>query len=756
MLRILNFVIVTIFIVVPTHLVSAQSFWQEPNCDPSIDPAACNVAAPLNVSSSNQTKIGGLTIQGTLNATSGFTFSGAASSFSVTPDSITDSMVSNTLTASSFVRNGDYSATGAAVNLNTWTSTPSASAEVLGTLPTSAIADDWVNETGDTMTGELAINPGSNRAILITQTTTTAQHAISIGQGATTNGIGIHIDNPSSSATAYPINIRVVNATRRAINIEQGAVDGIGVYAYGTGSNTIGIYGYGNNTTGRGVVGIAGTLPGTGLPSGTAGVYGISYTNGTSGIYGSGTTSGDGVIGETSATNRSGVIGKASATGAIGVSGQSTTSTGVFGATTGTSGNYGVIGCANNTNCGKIGGVEFAGQFDNRVVGYDFLPTEEERFGTNSFRTGGKWGSVTISGIDWEYVTFMASDGEELWVNLAHPANPNMYRVNSAMMTQNTSQSHGSIGFRGATLGSKGFLTIRNTDGEICVWEKAAASFSCPGTPDPDLEYTESIWFDGSYYWAGRTGGRGITRFDDTFTFAASVQTTGATGPGSSAIVDFTQDEKNVYALEDTNTGVFPSSSKIKVIDRSGNKIDKEYNFNNLEVRALEFDGKYIWGAAVTTSGQDGLVRLDPVTGSFSFLDFSAPYPTQFDGPRDLVFDGTYLWVILENSLMMARVSPYQANLASPTVIENDFMTFSYAPHTITFDGEAIWVLVRDTSGAGTTNIVRIHSGKGYGYQTTTVFPREGISIWDNTTGTGSCIRVESGALVVNTGALCN
>lgn len=756
MSRILTFVITITFVVVPTHLVNAQSFWQEPNCDPSIDPAACNVAAPLNVSSSDQTKLGGLTIQGNLNATTGFSFSGAASSFNVTADSITDSMVSNTLTASSFVRNGDYSATGAAVNLNTWTSTPSSSSEVLGTLPTSAIADDWVNETGDTMTGELAINPANNRAILITQTTNTAQQAISIGQSATTNGVGINIDNPSSSATAYPINIRVVNATRRAISIEQGAVDGIGVYAYGTGSNTIGIYGYGNNSTGRGIVGITGTLPGTGLPSGTAGVYGVSYTNNAPGVYGNGTTVGNGVIGETTGSSRTGVFGKASGTSSVGVMGESSAYYGLYGNTTSSVGFYGVIGCRNNQNCGKLGGSEYAGQFDNRVVGYDFLPTEEERFGTNSFRTGGKWGAVTISGIDWEYVTFMGSDGEELWVNLAHPANPNMYRVNSAMMTQNTSQSHGSIGFRGATLGTKGLLNIRNTDGEICVWEKDAASFSCPGTPDPDLEYTESLWFDGSYYWAGRTGGRGITRFDETFALAASAQTTGAGGPGSSAIVDFTQDEKNVYALEDTNTGVFPSGSKIKVIDRSGNKIDKEYTFPDWEVRALEFDGKFVWGTAVTTSGRDGLVKLDPVNGGYAFLDFTTLYAAQFDNPKDLVFDGTYLWVTLENSFMMTRVSPYQVDPANPTVIENDFITFSYAPQTITFDGEAIWVLVRDTSGAGTTNIVRIHSGKGYGYQTTTVFPREGISIWDNTTGTGSCIRVESGALVVNTGALCN
>lgn len=746
-----------IFLTIPNHLVQAQtSFWVEPNCDPSADPTNCNVSAPLNVSTSSQTKAGSLTVQGTLTSSNTFSFTGPNTNFSVTGDSITDSMVSNNLKADAFVRDGDTTSTGyGAVNLSSWTSTPTGSAEVLGTLSTSAIADDWVNEVGDLMTGELTMQPGSNKAINISQTSTTGTEAILLQQNGTTTGLGIKIDNASSTTTAYPIDIKVVNAARRGISIQQGASDGIGVYAYTSGPTSTGVYGYSNNSTGRGVVGITGTLTGT-LPGPYAGVYGISYTSGSPGVYGNGSSVSVGVEGTTSASNISAIKGTATGTGSAGVYGESSVSFGVAGNTSSTSKTYGTVGCYNKTHCGQLGGPEYAGQFDNRVVGYDFLPTEEERVGGNSFRTGGKWGSVMLSGNDFQYATFLGSDGEEVWLNYADPFNPVIFRVNAAMVVENKNQSPGSVGFRGVALDTKGYVSIRNTDGEICVWQKDSATFSCPGTPDPELQYAESLWFDGSYYWAGRTNGVGITRFDNTFSLANSVVTTGTGGPASAAIVDFTQDEKYVYALEDSNTGVSPSSTKIMVIDRSANKKTTEYNFPDWEVRSLEFDGKFVWGTAVTTAGDDGLVKLDPVTGAFTFLNFSPKYPAQFDNPKDLVFDGTYLWVILQNSFMMARVSPYQADVANPVVVEDDFIQFTYAPQLITFDGEAIWVMVRDTSGSGTSALQRFYSGKGNGYQTTTIFPREGISIWDYTTGTGSCIRLESGALVVNTGALCN
>src|SRR3989338_7918647 len=119
--------------------LTTLALWAEPSCDPSDDPTLCNISAPLNVSSTDQSKSGGLTIGGALtvsgastlgtltvnctsstfnslaifnnsiDAVSSFNYSGAASQFIVTADSIDDSEVSNTLTASNYVGSGSTS-----------------------------------------------------------------------------------------------------------------------------------------------------------------------------------------------------------------------------------------------------------------------------------------------------------------------------------------------------------------------------------------------------------------------------------------------------------------------------------------------------------------------------------------------------------------------------------------------------------------------------------------------------------------------
>ncbi|MEX2145263.1 MAG: hypothetical protein WD712_02745, partial [Candidatus Spechtbacterales bacterium] len=40
----------------------AFAVWNNPGCDPNIDPALCNTSTPLNVSGTGQTKTGGLTL----------------------------------------------------------------------------------------------------------------------------------------------------------------------------------------------------------------------------------------------------------------------------------------------------------------------------------------------------------------------------------------------------------------------------------------------------------------------------------------------------------------------------------------------------------------------------------------------------------------------------------------------------------------------------------------------------------------------
>ncbi|MBU0731877.1 tail fiber domain-containing protein [Patescibacteria group bacterium] len=50
---------------------TALADWVEPTCNPTVDPDACNIAAPLNVSSAEQGKAGILNLQSTLNVQNG-------------------------------------------------------------------------------------------------------------------------------------------------------------------------------------------------------------------------------------------------------------------------------------------------------------------------------------------------------------------------------------------------------------------------------------------------------------------------------------------------------------------------------------------------------------------------------------------------------------------------------------------------------------------------------------------------------------
>lgn len=704
-------VVIIVSVMVPSMLpgtAQAQAAWEEPTCDPSADPTTCNISAPINVSAANQVKAGSLTV-------GGFTINGASpvtnGNLTVPNSLIVDDMISNTLTASRFSRG--FGGTDA-VDLSKWhTSTAGANIEVVGALPAGAITDAWVDVIGDTMTGTLLINNSS--------------------------GTSLGISNASTSGTSA-LDVAVTGSVPRAVNISTQATSGTGVWIdTSAASSSTGIY----------------------ITAKKHGVYAYSDDTLFQTIYGLNNNGGTGVYGHTKSGTGTSVAtqGYLEGTG-TGVLGFSTKGNGVTGLTAGTTTkNWGVTGCAavGSSNCGFLGGTDVAGRFDDRVVGNQFLALNEPSVDDAAYRATGKWGSIQISGVDWGNLSFMESDGEELWINHAHPANPIIYRLNAAMATQNISASPGSIGFVGATIGSKGFVTVRNSDGEICEWQKNASSFACPGTPDADLVGTESLFFDGTYYWAGRTNGRGITQFDNSYSVANILPTAGAAGGPQAAIIDFAQDETNVYALEDSDVTFTPSNTRLFVIDRALNNAINTYTFTGIEVHKIIYDGKYIWGTAINGLGQSGLLRIVPASGQADFFDFSTTYGTgQFDEPNDLVFDGTYIWVILGGSRTMARISPYQDDLANPKIVDDEFITFTYEPLLITFDGEAIWVVVDDTVTPGATSVHRFYSGHGSGYQTTTVFPREGISLWDYTTGQGICLRVESGALTVNTGALCN
>lgn len=299
-------------------VVYAQS-WAEPDCNPATDPASCNVSAPLNVSSSGQTKAGPLTITGALtggstltiadtsvlstlvvngtNSTfnspaifnSSFTYTGNAANFVISADTIIDADVSNTLTSSNYVGTGS---TTNAVDL--------ATAEVAGQLPASAVKEEWVNVIGDNMTGALIITPSSavdgltinpnstQEAIYINGITgqplvnlyqsggTGPGLSVTMNAGTSGRGLNVYVDpasgskavyleSDSTTSAAYVLDVRSDGSSARTINVTNVTASGYGILASASGATSTAIRGSG---TSYGVFGYA-------SDSGTAaGVYG--------------------------------------------------------------------------------------------------------------------------------------------------------------------------------------------------------------------------------------------------------------------------------------------------------------------------------------------------------------------------------------------------------------------------------------------------------------------------------------------------
>ncbi len=742
--KILSVVSLSLAVMVFAGEVFAQATWAEPDCNPSDDPTICNISAPINVSDSDQTKTGGLSINGTLEATSSFQYTGATGSFSVTPDSITDSMVEDDLTANIFIRDGDYSSPGyQAVNLGSWNTVFTSSDEVTGMLDAAAIeptSEYWVNETGDTMTGQLSIQP-PDTALDITHSTANTSHAIdiyvssSVDDGNSLTGAkALYIESDSPDINAIPIYVDVNGSAKTGIYVETNASNSTGIYVNQSGVNAPGIY----------------------VAADDNGVE--SYSS-----------SAAGVRGETNSAYQAGVIGYTGAASSYGILGESAQAEGVYGNTYNGSGAYGTVGCANNANCGRWGGSEYAGLFDNgtltfgRVIGNDFLPTDDETYGLYSYAAGANLGSIKLSGVDWGDVTLFASDGSELWVHHNHSSNPAHWRIDGSTMQENINRPFGSAGYTGATLAPKGLVAVHDSDGEVCEWEKRADRFQCPyGAGDPGfIDGTRAgivkLYFDGKYFWGGKDVSKGMVRFDADYSNNVATPATAGWGPNSK-IRDIILADNDIYYIEDRDP--VTNESRIVKLDRNGNSIIRDWTFTSYDLDSLVFDGKYLWASAsdgpVSAGGVfQGLMRIDVETEVTDKFDFNSSYPTDFDSPTDMVFDGTYIWVLLKGSSKAARVSPFIKDGASLAVVNDEFIDFAIPPHMITYDGNSIFI-IGDNGTAGSTKIYKLAAGKGYGQDWSGVLPREGISLWDYNTGNGACIRVESGTLAVYTGALCN
>ena len=221
-------------------------------------------------------------------------------------------------------------------------------------------ADNWVNETGDSMTGKLDISVASGDGLSSITTASSSTTYGVWGQSNSTSGRGVLGYAYAFTGTTYGV-WGLSNSS-----------SGRGVYgdAWATTGTTYGVYGESDSTDGRGVFGYATASSGMnygvlGQSASTSGygVYGIAPTYGVIGWASATTGTTYGVGGYSQGTDGRGVYGYASASATYGVFGQSASSTGrgVYGYASAASGNtYGVSGESNSTSGFGVRGVATA------------------------------------------------------------------------------------------------------------------------------------------------------------------------------------------------------------------------------------------------------------------------------------------------------------------------------------------------------------------------------------------------------------
>lgn len=731
--------------------VAAQAEWQEPTCDPSVDPNNCNISAPINVSSVDQAKSGALRIDGDLVAGAGFKLEGGltitSGSLSLPQDSIIDDMVSNTLTASGFERVPGT----AAVDLSSWDLSDPSNAEVVGTLDIGAVGDNWVDEIGDAMSGSLFITGhDTNQAALdidLTGTGVNDEYGLSIVSNTT------NADNNN----AFPIFVDVQGSAARGIYVQTQATSGTGVYSYAFGSGGRGVYSVGTQN----------------------GVY----------AFGSG-DSATGVTGHAVSDNSIGVHGLSTGgTNVYGVKGESITGTGIYGESFAPETNmYGITGCKNGY-CGSLGTNTLAAYFthdvltEGTVTAQQFLETKDQTFGPNSYYPGQSKRTITprSTNLVWDYVRWSGNDGDEVWMIVDNNSNKSeIIRVDAQtgrIITVNT-LGGSTYPFFDGVITEDSFITIQGGTsafdaGKIWQWDRAYADIksSCPTSPsscgNEKLHNITTLGYDGTYLWAGRSvGGLGsadsILRFEYNGNWSYSITGTSASHffPLLDEVIDFEIDSQYTYALVQKvaiDSPSEPTKTQIYQLDGPTNnwlsswELPPEYKGTD-----MVFDGRNLWITYESTDGKDGLAQIDlkdPSSGGpIYYYDLHTSF-AQFDQPNSITFDGEYLWIGLSASNSITRVIPLpKGDHESLEIAQDKFYTVGQNARLLQFDGEHIWTA---SGGAGTSETGRLNqiiSGRSYG--TSGDSAASGITLYDakTTSATPYCLRVETGVLKIVAG----
>ncbi len=247
----------------------------------------------------------------------------------------------------------------------------------------AAAADNWVDVTGDSMTGALSVAVSSTAQAIGGVNAATSGAAPGVyGETASTSGKGV--SGLASSGVGFTAGVRG----------EAVSPDGKGVLgmASSTTGSPSGVFGRADSTAGRGVYGWASATAGSSI-----GVYGVTDSTSGRGLYGLATaTTGSptGALGLVDAPSGHGVLGTNNAIigEARGVMGRSDSTSGkaVYGwATSATGGSIGVYGVSLSTDGrGVYGDSQVTTGTTYGVLGRNFAPAGAGVFGNSISTTG--------------------------------------------------------------------------------------------------------------------------------------------------------------------------------------------------------------------------------------------------------------------------------------------------------------------------------------------------------------------------------
>lgn len=351
---------------------TSRAAWNLPSCNPdSVGPtdASCNVSAPLNVSSSNQTKTGQLTIQNTVNAgalviSNAYSGNGTVTittssgkSLNVTHNDGAQSAV--TISTNSNQPGFSIAQTGSGGGITTVANGGVALSASTGSATNAAITASNSNTAGTAISVSSSGNTATGVNVSMTGTTSYGVRSTSSQYYA-----GYFTTGAAAVGALYAQN------TSSGIGISVSANSGTAVSASST-SGSAGSFTSGS-AAGNSVF-IENTSTGSGLGVATGGVLPSAIGNpagwpasGGQGIRGTSSTS-FGVVGYSTANTGYGVGVYGRGTNDYGVVAYSDSDYGLF-ANTQAAGYYGLAACnAMTANCGYIGGGTYAGNFAGRV-----------------------------------------------------------------------------------------------------------------------------------------------------------------------------------------------------------------------------------------------------------------------------------------------------------------------------------------------------------------------------------------------------